>query len=128
MLSLYLIFYIYMLYSHKSIFTYSVYDLRLCILYIVHKHVHCIIYVSFTVFFFAFFLKICLCFYCNQVQLSRSRNSTILALIPILAFQFFQQYYSYSFSVRIYNLGSQVRSAHVPRFHFKHNLQVIGLR
>lgn len=74
------------------------------------------------------FLKICLCFYCNQVQLSRSRNSTILTLIQILAFWFFQQYYSCSSSLSIYSLGLQIRSAYVPRFHFKHNLQIIGLR
>lgn len=126
MLSLYLI--IYMLYSHKSIFIYSVYDLWLCTLYIVHKHVHCMILHEFHSYFFLLFLKICLCFYCNQVQLSSSRNSTILTLIQILAFWFFQQYYSCSFLLRIYSLGSQIRSAHVSRFHFKHNLQIIGLR
>lgn len=121
--------YTYMLYSLKSIFIYSVYDLWLCILYIVHKHVHCMILHEFHSYvFFAFFLKICLCFYCNQVQFSRSRNSTVLTLIQILAFLFFQQCYSCSSSLRIYSLGSQIRSAHVPRFHFKHNLQIIGLR
>lgn len=126
MLSLYPI--IYTCYTHTNTYLYTVYmtyGCAYCTLYI-NMYIASS-YVSFRVMFFCF-LKICLCFYCNQIQLSRSRNSTILTLIQILAFWFFQQYYSCSFSLRIYSLGLQIRSAYVPRFHFKHNLQIVGLR
>lgn len=126
MLSLYLIIYTYVILTNPYLYTvYMTYGCAYCTLYI--KMYIASSYVSFRVLFFCFF-KICLCFYCNQVQLSRSRNSTILTLIQILAFWFFQQYYCCSSSLRIYSLGLQNRSAYVPRFHFKHNLQIIGLR